>query len=514
MLGDSLAGVRFGKGSGDLASSFGKSTRIARSTLSFRPGGPFSRGRRWLWLLLLSTLILLPHLLGFALVASGDWPVGFSVAMLRLTATVLALACGGLLCIHWWISANPATAWLGAAVLSLAITQVPSALLELDTATAVAIVTPQTVLDTLLAVPFIALLAGGLGRHTFGHRIIPILLGVLTGIALGATRIAYTVFDLETRLRLSEVPTVTAGVAAALLGGVTIAILMRLNGLPRWARNECILAAIAVTAGRVVRLGTADEAGLWSIVGSALLVVGFVILASTSAELFRTALRESEKRIEVLSERAAEAERTVRDDQETLHELRGAIAGIGSASRILTGMSTALEPAQRTRLADLMSVEMDRLERLLTGGSSGPEVVELDPLIASLVSAYRYVGLPIHSFASGASAWTVASDLTDVLHVLLDNAAQHAPGSTTMIWVRPRQNRVTLHVGDNGPGIPPRLRRHVFDRGVRDDGSPGQGLGLYIARRVLAQHGGELELLPDQRQGATFVVSLPMPESA
>ena len=213
------------------------------------------------------------------------------------------------------------------------------------------------------------------------------------------------------------------------------------------------MAAIAVTYGWVARIDTWGESGGWQIAASAFLLAGFVILASTSVELLRVAPKENEKRINALSERAESAEETLRTDEETLHELRGAIAGIGSASRILTGMSAGLDTAQQRRLADLMSVEMDRLERLLSGARPARRLA-LDPLIGGLVSAYRYVGMPIHSFASGASAWTVASDLTDVLHVLLNNAARHAPGSSTMVWVRPRHDRVHLHVSDDGPGIP------------------------------------------------------------
>jgi signal transduction histidine kinase len=108
----------------------------------------------------------------------------------------------------------------------------------------------------------------------------------------------------------------------------------------------------------------------------------------------------------------------------------------------------------------------------------------------------------------------VASDLTDVLHVLLSNAARHAPGATTMIWVRQRHDRVDVHVSDEGPGIPAGLRDRVFERGVRSDGSPGQGLGLHIARRVIEQHGGSLTLADDTRHGTTFIVSLPLKEPA
>jgi signal transduction histidine kinase len=487
---------------------------MVRGASTTRPGVPFSRHRRWWWLLLLSLLILLPHLLSFAMVSAGDWPVGTSVAMLRLTATGLALAGAGLLCIHWWISGNRASAWMGAAILSLAITQIPAALLELDSATATTIGTPYTVLDTLLALPFVALLACGMGHRPINHRTTPILLGVISGSTFAAVRVAYTGFDLEERLHLSELSFPIEMIAAAVLGAVVVAILMRLDELPTWARNETIAAAIAITYGWVARVETWGASGGWQIAASAFLLAGFVILASTSVELLRVAIRENEKRIRALSDRAEAAEETLRTDEETLHELRGAIAGIGSASRILTGMSATLDSAQQHRLTDLMSLEMDRLERLLSGTRHGPEVVALDPLIASLVSAYRYVGMPIHSFASGASAWAVASDLTDVLHVLLNNAARHAPGSSTMVWVRPRNNRVHLHVSDDGPGIPAPIRDRVFDRGVRADGSPGQGLGLYIARRVLDQNGGHLQLRDDPRHGTTFVVDLPVKQPA
>ena len=478
-----------------------------------RPGTPFSRGRRWWWLLLSCLLILLPHLLGFAVVSTGDLPVGTSVAMLRLTATVVALAGGGLLCIHWWISGNRSTAWLGAAILSLAITQVPSALLELDTSAGAVIATPPTVLDTLLAIPFLALLACGMTARTFTHRITPILLAVTTGLVFGATRVAYTTFDFEERLHLAQLSFATGMLTAAMLGAVVVCILMRYD-LPAFARNECIVAAIAITYGRVARIDTWGDSGVWEIAASAFLLAGFVILASTATELLRIALRDNEKRIDALAERAESAEETLRVEAETLHELRGAIAGIGSASRVLTGMSAGLDSAQQKRLVDLLSIEMDRLERLITGARPDPTQVELDPLITGLVAAYRYAGMPIHSFASGARAWVVASDLTDVLHVLLSNAARHAPGSTTMIWVRQRHDRVDVHVSDEGPGIPSALRERVFERGVRADGSPGQGLGLYIARRVVKQHGGRLELADDPRHGTTFIVSLPLNEPA
>ena len=248
------------------------------------------------------------------------------------------------------------------------------------------------------------------------------------------------------------------------------------------------MAAMAITYGRVARVDTWGDSGVWEIAASAFLLAGFVILASTATGCCDSRSRENEKRIDALAERAESAEETLRNEEETLHELRGAIAGIGSASRILTGMSAGLDTTQQKRLVDLLSIEMDRLERLLTGparplrGRAGPG------------DRRPRVRLPLRRHADPllrlrASAWAVASDVTDVIHVLLNNAARHAPGATTMVWVRQRHDRVDLHVSDEGPGIRPRCASRLFDRGVRADESPGQGLGLYIARRVLEQHG-------------------------
>jgi signal transduction histidine kinase len=60
------------------------------------------------------------------------------------------------------------------------------------------------------------------------------------------------------------------------------------------------------------------------------------------------------------------------------------------------------------------------------------------------------------------------------------------------------------------------MRDQVFDRGVRRHGSAGQGLGLYIARKIVVQNGGRLDLDTDheRRSGAAFVLQLPAREPA
>ena len=455
----------------------------------------------------------MPHLFGVAVLSAGEWPVASSLAILRASAFLVALAGACVLCCNWWITRNPGSAWLGAAVMALAITQLPSALLELDGATATAMRTPYTVLDSILALPFVAVLAVGATSRTFKRRITPIVLGGVLGLALGTVHLLAKVLDLEEVLNVDGAPLWVDVGAAVAIGLLVALVIRRFDSLPSWARKETILAAVAITCGRLAHREELGDSTLWDVAASAIVLAGFLLFVSTAVELLREGIGDRERQLSRTLERAESAERTHHHDEETLHELRGAVAGVGSAARILAGMSDALSPTQQIKLSEQMSFEMERLERLLTGEREAPGQVALDPLLSSLVAAYGSFGVAIDAIPTEASAWTVATDLTDVLHVLINNTTRHAPGSTATVWVSTRPDRIDLHVSDDGPGIAPALRSRVFDRGTHN-GSGGQGLGLFIARRILAEHGARIDLVDEPTGRTTFVVGLPVKEPA
>ncbi len=111
--------------------------------------------------------------------------------------------------------------------------------------------------------------------------------------------------------------------------------------------------------------------------------------------------------------------------------------------------------------------------------------------------------------------------LLQVMNNLLNNAIKHAPQSDR-IDVRlsrvksdsgPPQARV--EVRDYGPGIPPENMETVFNRfyQVSADGrqpSSGLGLGLFIAKGIIEQHGGAITVESKPGKGATFIISLPL----
>lgn len=82
-------------------------------------------------------------------------------------------------------------------------------------------------------------------------------------------------------------------------------------------------------------------------------------------------------------------------------------------------------------------------------------------------------------------------------------------GGRVDVRVRARGDRCEIQFADNGPGVPPELRDQVFDPGFsRADG--GRGMGLTIARTIVALHRGEISIARDRRRrGATFRILLP-----
>jgi two-component system sensor histidine kinase KdpD len=71
-----------------------------------------------------------------------------------------------------------------------------------------------------------------------------------------------------------------------------------------------------------------------------------------------------------------------------------------------------------------------------------------------------------------------------------------------------------IEVTDYGRGVSDEERTHIFDRffqgSDRQTSRKGLGLGLYICRSIVEQHGGTIEIQPIQPHGTTFRVSIPL----
>lgn len=101
-----------------------------------------------------------------------------------------------------------------------------------------------------------------------------------------------------------------------------------------------------------------------------------------------------------------------------------------------------------------------------------------------------------------------------VLINLLENAVKYAgPKADIGIQARTAENRFTLTVWDNGPGIPDGQERAIFDkfaRGNKESAIPGVGLGLAICQAIVEVHGGTITAQNRPEGGARFCVTLPL----
>lgn len=102
-----------------------------------------------------------------------------------------------------------------------------------------------------------------------------------------------------------------------------------------------------------------------------------------------------------------------------------------------------------------------------------------------------------------------ADFLALALRNLVENALAHTPrGSSVEIRVG---KDASLSVIDDGPGVPPADAARIFQRFVRVNSGAykGAGLGLSIAQRVAAVHGGGIEVGRASGRGAVFTLKLP-----
>jgi signal transduction histidine kinase len=104
--------------------------------------------------------------------------------------------------------------------------------------------------------------------------------------------------------------------------------------------------------------------------------------------------------------------------------------------------------------------------------------------------------------------------LAQVFDNLLTNAIKYAPGSRVMIILAVEENQAYITVSDNGPGIEPEHLKNLFDRFFRVPSENvtvrGTGLGLYICRRIVQAHGGEIMVESVVGEGTTFQIHLPL----
>ncbi|MCA9519603.1 MAG: hypothetical protein KC609_01460 [Myxococcales bacterium] len=185
------------------------------------------------------------------------------------------------------------------------------------------------------------------------------------------------------------------------------------------------------------------------------------------------------------------------------HEVRNPLGVIRSAAKLVL---EDLEPGGDSyRAGEFITAEVDRLNRYVTklldfARPLQPEL-RVQPLKPLIESAERVVRENIHAdclrleIAAKATELTAPVDadlFTTALISLLKNAGEAASGGCVEIRLQSDNGHALIDVADDGPGIPEEERAHLFQP-FHTTKTDGTGLGLAMAARAVAAHGGVLE---------------------
>jgi PAS domain S-box-containing protein len=200
--------------------------------------------------------------------------------------------------------------------------------------------------------------------------------------------------------------------------------------------------------------------------------------------------RQIDKGQVVDSERALRALKAIEQQSIKLGQLINQLLDI---SRIESGrLILNCQPTEITRLTEDVAANLQTTtsKHELMVEANGPAIISADPL-----------------------------RLEQVLTNLIGNAIKYSPeGGRVHIEIgRPDDQMVEISVTDQGIGIPPEHRPHIFDRFYQAHGSGyfgGMGLGLSISQQIVALHGGELLADFPAQGGTRFVVRLPSQRQA
>jgi PAS domain S-box-containing protein len=211
------------------------------------------------------------------------------------------------------------------------------------------------------------------------------------------------------------------------------------------------------------------------------------------------------------------------------HELRTPLSLIKGYATTLLSPDVILEEAEARRFLTSVSSAADHLDRmiddLLWASRIEAQQIKLRPQRFDLSSQVRQVlawfqpnAPDLHLVAdlpaSELVVWADPDRVRQVMVNLLSNAAKYSPMGGT-ITVRSQvlgdPPVAVVHVTDEGAGVAPEHLRRIFDRFyMTEESKKGIGLGLYICKGLVEAMGGNIWVVSEVDEGATFSFTLPV----
>jgi signal transduction histidine kinase len=212
------------------------------------------------------------------------------------------------------------------------------------------------------------------------------------------------------------------------------------------------------------------------------------------------------------------------------HEIRSPLTLIMGFAEVMRDYYDSMDLSERNRVVDRLLRSVDRLRRSvinmlelsqLEAGqfSIQADYFDMPALLNELVEDFKPRSIPCRlEMLSNGDMGPVFADrdkIEIVLFNLIDNAIKFSqPGSRIGVSCRRDGDRVILEVSDEGRGIGADFVEAVFEPFERGEEAQrvtaqGMGLGLYIVKKLVEAHGGEVQLRTTPGEGSTFAIIIP-----
>jgi two-component system sensor histidine kinase GlrK len=213
------------------------------------------------------------------------------------------------------------------------------------------------------------------------------------------------------------------------------------------------------------------------------------------------------------------------------HELKTPLTAIREGAELINEKVVGNLNAQQREIAAILRDNTVQLQKLIEdlldfniassrASQLHVEPIALDKLIESVLADHK-VAVLARQLELDVSLQPLQMDgdrakLQTLVDNLLSNAIKFSPDQGSLrVRLEQRGEQAVVEVADAGPGIPEAERRRIFDafyQGSHTDNGHvrGTGLGLAIAREYAQAHGGYIEVIDSEDQGACLRVVLPM----
>nr|ARG47671.1 cph8 (G722V) [Cloning vector pJFR1] len=197
------------------------------------------------------------------------------------------------------------------------------------------------------------------------------------------------------------------------------------------------------------------------------------------------------------------------------HDLRTPLTRIRLATEMMSEQDGYLAESINKDIEECNAIIEQFIDYLRTGQEMPMEMADLNAVLGEVIAAESGYEREIETALYPGSIEVKMHPLSIKRAVanMVVNAARYGNG-----WIKvssgTEPNRAWFQVEDDGPGIAPEQRKHLFQPFVRGDSArtiSGTGLGLAIVQRIVDNHNGMLELGTSERVGLSIRAWLPVP---